>query len=514
MSSATLLQPEEQVLSTLNRDGSRRWLRPRVSKGRFLARRRAVAWGLIAVFVSLPWIAIRGKPAILLDIVHREFTFFGKTFLPTDTLLLMLLVVGTFLTVFLATALVGRVWCGWACPQTVYMEFIFRPIERWASGAPGSTRRPSHAGARKGVQYVLYFLISFGLAHTFLSYFVGVEQLRHWILSSPADHPVGFAVVVIVTLAMLFDFGFFREQLCLVACPYGRFQSVMLDRDSLIVSYDPIRGEPRGKGGSRARGKPGTAAPAGDLSLKIVDAGASSLESAPDARRGDCVDCGLCVATCPTGIDIRKGLQMECVNCAQCIDACDAVMDKLSRPRGLIRYSSQNAIDRQKRHILRPRVFVYPAILIVIASVFAWRLSTMQPAYISFIRGKGLPFNELPSGEIANQYKVRLVNRADGPRMYQIDVLQPAGARVVTESNPLKVDKGELKEEGLVIAVPPESFAGGHAEAILRVSDGKGFTIEKHCGLLGPSSIRSKPASAPPVASPPSSGPAPSGGTP
>jgi len=506
---ATLLQPEDQVLSTMNRDGSRRWLRPRLSKGRFLARRRAVAWGLIALFVTLPWITIHGRPAVLLDIVHREFTLFGRTFLPTDTLLLMLLVVGIFLTTFLATALVGRVWCGWACPQTVYMEFVYRPIERWANGAPGRTRKPSHSGARKVIQYLLYFLISFALAHTFLSYFVGVEQLRRWIVASPFEHPVGFAVVALVTFAMLFDFGFFREQLCLVACPYGRFQSVMLDRDSLIVSYDPLRGEPRGRGG-KTRSNAHNVEPAGDLSLKVMDSGRAVAVLDAPARTGDCVDCGLCVATCPTGIDIRNGLQMECINCAQCIDACDAVMHKLARPRGLIRYSSQNAIDRQKRHVLRPRIILYPAILLAIASIFIWRLSSMQPAYISLLRGKGLPFNELPSGEVANQYTVRIVNRADGPRTYQMDLIEPAGARLVTESNPLAIDKGQLKEEGLVIAVPPASFTRGHAEAILRITDGRGFAIEKHCQLLGPAAPRA--TSIPPNSSPRS--PDPHGSTP
>jgi cytochrome c oxidase accessory protein FixG len=472
MTATPLRQPEEQVLSTLNRDGSRRWLRPRLSKGRFLARRRALAWTLIAIFVVIPWIRIGGRPAILLDITHREFTFFGKTFLPTDTLLLMLLVVGIFLLIFLATALLGRVWCGWVCPQTVYMEFIFRPIERWAHGTPGRAR-PSHPGARAAIQYALYFAVSFALAHTFLSYFVGVDRLRHWVFSSPADHAVGFAVVVLVTLAMLFDFGFFREQMCIVACPYGRFQSVMLDRESLIVSYDPIRGEPRGKGTKKSH----NAAPSGDLALKVI----------PE-RRGDCVDCGLCVATCPTGIDIRNGLQMECINCTQCIDACDAVMDKLSRPRGLIRYSSQSAIEGERRRFIRPRVFLYPAVLLVIASLFVWRLSTMHPADVTFFRGKGMPFNELPSGEIANQFKIRIVNRSDAAQEYRISLANADLGRLITESNPITLEKGEMTEEGFIIAVPRAAFRDGRLDVLVRVTDGKSFESTKECRLLGPTS--------------------------
>lgn len=476
---SSLLKPEERVLSTLNRDGSRRWIKPRVVAGRFWKARRIVAYALIALFVSLPWITISGKPAVLLDIVHREFTLFGRTFLPTDTLLLMLVVVGIFLSVFFATALLGRVWCGWACPQTVYMEFVFRPIQRWAEGAPGSRSKPSLPGLRKGVQYGLYVIIAFFLAHTFLSYFVGVDALRHWIFQSPGEHFTGFLVVMFVTAAMLFDFVFFREQTCIVACPYGRFQSVMLDRNSLIVSYDPKRGEPRGKAG---KSKPVH----GDLHLKVVGEGSAAPAEGSAERSGDCVDCSLCVQVCPTGIDIRQGLQMECINCAQCIDACDSVMDKLKRPRGLIRYSSQNAIDRKPVRLLRPRIVLYPAILLVVFSVLVWRLATMQEAYVWIVRGRGLPYNTLPSGEIANQLKVRIVNRSPEERAYTLEMISPAGGRIMMDRNPIVVSKGELLEEGFVVAMPPGSFPGGRVEATFQVTDGKDVKITRTYKLLGP----------------------------
>ncbi|MEM1063058.1 MAG: 4Fe-4S dicluster domain-containing protein, partial [Planctomycetota bacterium] len=248
--SSAILTPEEHVLPTLEGDGSRRWLTPTVSAGGYWRRRRVVGYGLIALFVALPFVSINGKPAVLLDIVARRFVLFGATFLPTDTLLLALLMLCVFLGVFLATALFGRVWCGWGCPQTVYMEFVYRPIERFFDQTGGRGGKPSKklAGWRRAARYATYLVVSFALANVFLAYFVGVERLATWMQTSPVANPSSFAVMAVTTGLMMFDFCFFREQLCLVACPYGRFQSVLLDRVSLIVGYDARRGEPRGPG--------------------------------------------------------------------------------------------------------------------------------------------------------------------------------------------------------------------------------------------------------------------------
>jgi cytochrome c oxidase accessory protein FixG len=316
-------------MSTMRDDGSRRWMYPRRSPGRFWHARRVLAYFLIAVFTLVPYIHVGGKPLVLLDIPARQFTILGFTFLPTDTVLLALLMVSGILGIALVTALLGRVWCGWMCPQTVYMEFLYRPIERLFDGPPGIRHTPGKKSSplRKVLKYVVYLLFSAFLAHTFLAYFVGVKSLAVWVTRSPLEHPAAFLLMVGVTGLMMFDFSYFREQVCLVACPYGRFQSVMLDRDSLIVIYDPKRGEPRAKG-RREEGD----------------------------GLGDCVDCGMCTDTCPTGIDIRDGLQMECVNCTQCIDACDSMMERLGKPRGLIRFSSQARIAGESSRFLRPRV--------------------------------------------------------------------------------------------------------------------------------------------------------------
>ena len=470
-----------RVLSTLNADGSRRWLRPRPSPGRFLTRRRIVAWGLIALFTVTPFLRLHGKPIILLDVVAREFTLFGKTFFPTDTLLLALLLVTVFVTIFLFTALFGRVWCGWACPQTVYMEFIFRPIERFFEGTPGRVKKGflQGSGAGKLLKYVAYFVISLHLAHTFLSWFVGTDRLWTWSQRSPFEHPAGFLIVLVVTGLMMFDFCYFREQTCIVACPYGRFQSALLDRNSLLVTYDRNRGEPRGKPG---KGRPAT------VSLPIVT---EFRETAPGsaaapAPSGDCVDCGLCVTTCPTGIDIRNGVQMECINCTQCIDACDAVMTKLSRPRGLIRYSSQAAMEGEGKKLLRPRVLVYPALLTVLVTAFLVVLSTKGNADITILRGQGRPFSTLDSGEIANPVRVKIRNRDSVDRSYTIHASGFEGARVIFESEPPTLKPGAVVTIPASLIAPASAFTRGGRDVEVRIADSGGFSKTVKYRLMGP----------------------------
>lgn len=462
----------KSILSTLNDDGSRRWIMPKLSPGRFLSARRAVAYLLIAIFTLIPYLTYNDRPLILLDLPARRFTLFGHTFLPTDTLLLALLAVGVFLTVFFVTALFGRIWCGWACPQTVYMEFLFRPVERLFDGAPGRVRTGGFRGSSlaKLIKYAVYFFAAAFLAHTFLAYFVGVEQLRHWIFGSPLDHPIGFGVVVVVTALMMFDFGFFREQVCLVACPYGRFQSALLDRHSLIISYDRKRGEPRGK----ARRKAATPV---ELTVGASDA-AQAL--------GDCIDCHLCVTTCPTGIDIRNGLQMECIGCAQCIDACDAVMTKIDRPKGLIRYSSQAAMAGEKRRILRPRVIIYPSILAIVATLFVLVLATTRGVDINVIRGLGQPFSTLSDGTIRNPVKLKIANRNETAATITLTVTEPKGAVLLLDEPLAPLGPGESRSVIGALVVPREAFKGGRCTAVVKADDGQNHTRDSRFIMIGP----------------------------
>jgi len=473
-------KPAGRVLSTLNEDGSRRWLRPRPAPGRFLTARRVVAYALIAIFTLIPYIKMGGKPIVLLDIVRREFTFFGKTFLPTDTLLLALLLVSVFVTIFFVTAMLGRVWCGWACPQTVYLEFLYRPIERLFEGKPDAKGRAKPvSGWRRAAKYGVYLLCSLFLAHTFLAYFVGVETLFGWMQRSPLEHPTAFLVVAAVTGLMMFDFGFFREQVCIVACPYGRFQSVMLDRQSMIVSYDPNRGEPRGKLKRSVKKPLRKNKREDDVPLTVL---------AEEPKQGDCIDCHMCVTTCPTGIDIREGLQMECVGCAQCIDACDAVMDKIGRPRGLIRYSSQAAIEGEKPRLIRPRVIVYPLILIALVTAFVVTLAGKQEADVSVFRGFGAPYAMLDTGEIANQVRVKIVNRSRETETYAIAALGAENLRLIPpEDASVTIEPGESAEQTLQVVAPREVFERGKRAISLRISDAdESFIEEKPWVLQGP----------------------------
>lgn len=463
------LTPPGRVLSTLNEDGSRRWLKPRPMPGRFLSARRIVAYLLILIFTAIPYISLNGRPLVLLDLPTRHFTIFGMTFLPTDTLLLAFFVVGIFVSVFLLTALLGRIWCGWACPQTVYLEFVFRPIERFFEGVPGRRKR-RWQGTPVGTvaKYALYLVVSLYLAHTFLAYFVGVERLAQWVTQSPFDHPAPFVVMLVVTALMLFDFSFFREQTCIVACPYGRMQSVMLDRNSLIVTYDQKRGEPRGSI-KRARTSGGA-----DVSLPVVVAS------------GDCIDCGMCTVCCPTGIDIREGLQMECVGCAQCIDACDAVMTKINRPKGLIRYSSQAAISGESRRLLRPRVVLYPLVLLGLLVGFLITLSFTGGFDLTVLRGLGSPFTERPDGTIGNTVKIKIVNRRDTEATYAIVAEGVEGLVISAEENPVTLAAGEVRTVPITLAAPRAAFDDGTKEIVVTVTDDTGQIRTRPFQLVGP----------------------------
>ncbi len=451
--------PPERVLSTLNKDGSRRWLRPWSSIGIFLTGRRVVAYGLMLVFTGLPYLEINGKPPLLFDIPKREFTFFGTTFLPTDTLLLAFLLLSIFITIFLLTALFGRVWCGWGCPQTVYMEFLYRPIERLFEGRAYKSggRVPVHP-LRLVAKYVFFFLLSLYLAHTFLAYFVGVDELARWVRRSPFEHPTAFVIMAFTTILMMLDFCYFREQLCILMCPYGRLQSVLLDRQSLIVGYDSGRGEPRGK-------------------IK---------KKAPEASRarGDCIDCKLCVVTCPTGIDIRDGLQMECIGCAQCVDACDRVMTRIGRAKGLIRYSSQESMETGVRKFFRPRVVIYPVLLFIVVGLFATALANRSPADVRFLRNRNETYRLLDTGAVSNVVEIKITNRTEQTRTYAVDIPEASG--VSSSDLPMTVEPGAFGAATLHLNLPRDRFARGRAGIVVVVADDRGVESEHEHHVLGP----------------------------
>ncbi|MBA4120608.1 MAG: cytochrome c oxidase accessory protein CcoG [Isosphaera sp.] len=534
-----------RVLATMNQDGSRRWIDPRPSYGRYWRRRRVVAYSLIALFTALPWVRISGEPALLLDWGARRFTVLGRTFLPTDTLLLALLFLIVFVTVFLVTAVFGRAWCGWGCPQTVYMEFVFRPIERLLSGRRGRGAGGGAVGvgvggggfvgssAARALKLVIFAGISFVLANTFLAYFVGTDRLVEWVVRSPASHPWEFALVLAVTGAMLFDFGYFREQTCMVACPYGRFQSVLLDQSSMIVAYDEARGEPRGRGRGLRRGggcgasgcgvgsgqcagsghgaepvhgaacavagSPAAEQLGGRLGALLGDANGrgASAGDAP-AALGDCVDCTMCVQVCPTGIDIRNGLQMECVHCTQCIDACDAVMARVGRPPGLIRYSSQRALRGGPATLVSARVLAYGVVLAALVAGFLLALSTRGGADLMVLRTRGAPFVIPGPGLVGNTVQVRLTNRSGERARFTLRASGTPGAALRGAEEPVTLEPGERRTLSGMIVVPDGALEAGRSSVTVEVLDQAGRVLRsRRAAVVGPvaSAAQTPPAS-------------------
>lgn len=456
----------KRVLPTLNQDGTRLQIRPRLSKGRIWWRRRAVGWALIALFVSLPFVRVAGKPAVFLDVAERQFVFVGRTFLATDGVLLMFLMLSIFVGIIFLTALVGRAWCGWGCPQTVYMEFLFRPIERLFEGKRNDQLRldKKGGGIRRVLKNITFLAVSVFVANVFLAYFVGTQRLAKWMTSSPFEQPGGFAVMAVTALLVFFDFAYFREQMCTVICPYARLQAALFDKNSLVIGYDEPRGEPRHKG-------------------------------KPVAGAGDCIDCSACVTTCPTGIDIRKGLQLECIACGQCIDACDSIMEKIHKPTGLVRYASQNNLAGLKSAVLRPRVFAYVAILTGLLTALIFAGQTRANSDVTVLRGIGAPF-VLQGETVRNQLRVKIESRAPEDGDFVIEVLigrgedavvpEIAGVSVVNPENPLFVEKGARRVTSLFVVAAKEEFENGQLPVVIRVTDPSGALISTPYVLLGP----------------------------
>ena len=383
--------------SSLRSDGSRNYVHPADVSGRFTTMRNVVFTALIVVLVALPFIRINGYPSVFLDIVNRRFYLFGRTFNAQDFWLAFFLLSGMALLLLVVTAVKGRIWCGYACPHTVFLEGVFRRIERFIEGPRVARIRRNNGPAtwdkawRKTLKHAIYVAVSLLLSHVFLSYFVSLPSLTQMVQKSPAEHPTAFTWVVVMSAILYFNFSWFREQLCLIVCPYGRLQSALTDRDTLVIGYDTARGEPRGK--------------------------------ANDPSNGDCVNCNRCVVVCPTGIDIRNGLQMECVGCAACVDACDEIMDKVGRDPGLVRYDSLNGFESRPKHTSRPRLYFYGALTLawLVGAGFAFTGSKRFEA--NLLRYEGAPF-VVVDGIVRNSIRVHLVNKANEARTFSIAATQ------------------------------------------------------------------------------------------
>ncbi|RME14444.1 MAG: cytochrome c oxidase accessory protein CcoG [Bdellovibrio sp.] len=410
-------------LSTLDSKGGRIPLYPAMPRGRFRAYRTRVQVILILIFLGLPWIHIHGKQALLLDLPKREFTFFGLTLYAHDAPLIFFVLGILTLGLAFVTAVWGRVWCGWACPQTVFIDGVFRRIEKWVEGSHIKRRKLDQAPwtaqkvFKKTLKWTLFILTSLVLTHSFLAYFVGAERLIGMVTSSPKENWTSFLFILVTTGLVLFDFAWFREQFCIIVCPYGRFQSVLMTSRSLAVLYDEKRGEPR-------RGK-------------------------DPHKQGDCVDCFKCVNVCPTGIDIRNGIQMECIACTSCIDACDEVMTKLKKPRGLIRYSSEAEMQGQPKTYWRPRAFIYLTLILLMVVGLGVGLSRREAFNISIVRSHDLPYKKVANQKntYLNHFNLYIKNQTNKDTQLQVSLLKaPSHVKLIFPFNPLPLKANENKK--------------------------------------------------------------------
>lgn len=439
-------------LGTARKDGSRLWLHPKKPAGFWHTQRSRVSWLLLAVMFAGPFIKINGNPLLLFNIVERRFSILGQLFWPADSIIFAVAMLLFITSIIVFTSAFGRLWCGWTCPQTLLMEMVFRKLEYWIEGDAPAQRALAAApwNARKIrvklLKHGLFFGLSFLISNTLLSYIIGIEQLMEIVTDNPANHVVGLTFMMLFTLLFYLIFARFREQACTFICPYGRFQSTVLDENTMVVAYDHKRGEKRGP---LHRGQ--------------------SPEGRAAQGLGDCVNCHQCVAVCPTGIDIRNGTQMECVNCAACIDACDTIMDKVGKPRGLIRYGSMNSIERGEPFRFTKRMGLYSFILCALAGLLAFLVFTRSDVEAIFLRAPGALYQQSADGKISNLYTVKILNKTSRDIPVELRVEEGAATLRVMGSGHIDVPSQKLAQTSVLIDMDPASLSGPHTPLVIGV---------------------------------------------
>lgn len=398
-----IFQDDEQEafrdqIGTVDSAGKRIWVYPKKPEGFFTKWRDIVSYILLIALFGMPFIRIDGEPLFLLNILERRFVLFGQPFTPQDFYLFVFAMITMIVFITLFTVVFGRIFCGWICPQTIFMENVFRKIEYWIEGDANAQKRLNAAKWdgqkmwKKGVKYILFFGVSLIIANTFLSYIIGSDEVIKIITEPVQMHMGGFIAMLIFSGVFYFVFAYMREQVCLVVCPYGRLQGVLLDRDSIVVAYDFVRGEPR---------------------TRIKKSKLAEVIQAEEPSIGDCIDCKLCVQVCPTGIDIRNGTQLECINCTACIDVCDAVMDKVERPRGLIRYDSYNAIAEGKKRRFTPRMAAYSIVLLLLVGLEVFLISYRSKIETLILRTPGMLYQKVDEDHLSNLYNYEVINKTN-----------------------------------------------------------------------------------------------------
>jgi cytochrome c oxidase accessory protein FixG len=441
----------------------RRWLYPALRKGKLYKWRSAISYVYLLFFFAGPFLRIGGQSFLLLNVIERKFVILGQVFWPQDIFLFVIatLVFVVFVTLFTITF--GRVFCGWICPQTIFMELVFRKIEMWVEG-DANKRRKLDAGEwtnekvlKKGVKHFIFILLSFLIANTFLAYVIGSESLINIITQPVTAHIVGFISIWVFTAIFYLVYSQVRELVCTVICPYGRLQGVLIDKDTVVVAYNDVRGEPRGK-------------------LK---------KDADQTLKGDCVDCDLCVAVCPTGIDIRKGTQLECINCTACIDACNYVMDKINKPLNLIGYYSENMITNNQKPSFTWRMAGYSTIMVLLMVILSYFIFSRSDVDITVMRSAGMLYQEQPGSYISNIYNAEIINKSNETKTIIIKATDPA-IKIKYIQSPGAIEKGGSVKVVFFVMMPAASIHAPKTTVKLQLLSGNKVLETESTSFIGP----------------------------
>ena len=450
-------------IATIDDQGKRKRVYPKRVRGSFATARQRVAYVLLAFLFIGPWITIGGQPLLLLDVIDRKFVLLGQIFRPADTFILVLLMIAGVLSVIVFTVAFGRIFCGWVCPQTIFLEHVYRKIEYWIEGDRNQQIKLSNGAlnlekiGKKGFKNLLFYLIAFAVSNVFLQYLVGTDHWLELVYLGPQAHVGTFSALLIFSVVFYFVFAWFREQACIVVCPYGRLQGALLDRNSLIILYDWIRGEPRAKGKHKDHN-----------------------------GKGDCIDCGLCVQVCPTGIDIRNGTQLECVNCTACIDVCDSVMYKVGKSPGLIRFDSVNGVEQGRHNVMTPRAWAYIAILFVLSGTVILLLATRSPVETVFLRMEGQLYQK-DGTKIVNIYDYTLINKSDEAMQLHFVPADGSTELILIGGDAIVLEPEEIHHGSAMLKIERAALTASKINVQLMVLDVHGNKIDEiSTNFLGP----------------------------
>ncbi len=443
----------------ISKEGKRVWMYPKKVKGQWMRRRNLVAYFLLTVYFVIPFIKYHGEPFFMFNILERKFILFGVIFWPQDSYLFFLAMISLIIFIILFTVIYGRLWCGWACPQTIFMEMVFRKIEYLIEGDASEQRKLNQAPMSlrkfriKLTKHLVFWLIAFAIGATFFAYIVSMDRILE-VLQRPflSENYTLFLTIIVFSTVIYFIYSQVRELVCTIICPYGRLQGALVDQHTMVVAYDFVRGEPRG--GRKTK--------------------------------GDCIDCKQCVYACPTGIDIRNGTQLECVNCTACIDACDTVMTKIKKPKGLIRYASLDQIHKGEKFKLSARGYAYSAVLVVIISFFVYLFVSRSPIETILLRTPGLIYQEQPNNEISNLYNLNIVNKSRREYKIDIKILNNPKAKVKIVGDSINIKSHSSIDAVVFVYLPKAELKTSTQKLEFGIFDGKRL-LEKHTvNFVGP----------------------------